>query len=245
MSQPTALLKAHIRTATQIRYTGRQHGVNELLHIRPLYQAFVLANLDFFKTNYGYKLRPGHDKPGQKARIFSAFRDAWLPNALREIRAEDAGVHVDSIPETEYTYKKNQALSNTGERCIQGVRGWEDAVAENVKQVCESRAQTEQTERAQTEQTGETSGEIGETHGPKSKKRSLGASKAQKARNARNNAKVAKSAPADAGGDRVANDEEPRDAAMSLMEFSDEEARDAAMSLMEFSHEATGTTDMT
>ena len=93
--------------------------------------SFVLAHLGFFKETHGYTLHRDCKKPGQKAHIWPAFRDVWLPEALRSIRAEDAGVPIDAIPETTYRYKHNQVLGKSGEPCIQGVVGWEDPNAES------------------------------------------------------------------------------------------------------------------
>ena len=80
------LLKAHLRRAGRIRYTGRTHDANKLVHIMPLYTAFVCEHVDYFREMYGYKLRK--NTPGQKAHIFGPFRDKWLPQALRELRAD-------------------------------------------------------------------------------------------------------------------------------------------------------------
>ena len=116
------LLKADLRRAGRIRYTGRTHDANKLVHIMPLYTAFVCGHVDYFREMYGYELR--RDTPGQKAHIFGPFRDKWLPQALRELRAEENKVKVDDVEETTYLYKKNQRLRKNVP-CIQGVVGWE------------------------------------------------------------------------------------------------------------------------
>ena len=64
------LLKADLRRAGRIRYTGRTHDANKLVHIMPLYTAFVCGHVDYFREMYGYELR--RDTPGQKAHIFGA-----------------------------------------------------------------------------------------------------------------------------------------------------------------------------
>jgi hypothetical protein len=109
------LLKADLRRAGRIRYTGRTHDANKLVHIMPLYTAFVCGHVDYFREMYGYELR--RDTPGQKAHIFGPFRDKWLPQALRELRAEENKVKVDDVEE-------NQRLRKNVP-CIQGVVGWE------------------------------------------------------------------------------------------------------------------------
>ena len=102
------LLKAFLRRAGSLRYTGRVRDANKLVHILPLYTAFVLAHVEYMREMYGYELRRA--TPGQKARIFAPFRDSWLPQALRELRAEANKVAVDQIEPTAYLYKKNQRL---------------------------------------------------------------------------------------------------------------------------------------
>ena len=124
------LLKAHLRRAGSLRYTGRARDANKLVHIMPLYTAFVLAHVEYMREMYGYELRRA--TPGQKARIFAPFRDSWLPQALRELRAEANKVAVDQIEPTAYLYKKNQRLRKGDAKdspCIQGVVGWEWAEA--------------------------------------------------------------------------------------------------------------------
>ena len=124
------LLKAHLRRSGSLRYTGRVRDANKLVHILPLYTAFVLAHVEYMREMYGYELRRA--TPGQKARIFAPFRDSWLPQALRELRAEANKVAVDQIEPTAYLYKKNQRLRKGGAKdspCIQGVVGWEWAEA--------------------------------------------------------------------------------------------------------------------
>ena len=72
------LLKADLRRAGRIRYTGRTHDANKLVHIMPLYIAFVCGHVDYFREMYGYELR--RDSPGQKAQGGGqgAERRAWL-----------------------------------------------------------------------------------------------------------------------------------------------------------------------
>ena len=94
------LLKADLRRAGRIRYTGRTHDANKLVHIMPLYTAFVCGHVDYFREMYGYELRK--NTPGQKAHIFGPFRDKWLPQALRELRAEENKVKVDDVEETTF-----------------------------------------------------------------------------------------------------------------------------------------------
>jgi hypothetical protein len=115
------LLKAFLRRVGRIRYTGRTNDANKLVHIMPLYTAFVCEYVDYFREMYGYKLRK--NAPGQKAHIFGPFRDKWLPQALRELRAEENKVKVEDVEETTYQCKKHQRLRKNVP-CIQGVVGW-------------------------------------------------------------------------------------------------------------------------
>ena len=123
------LLKQHLRAANEIVYTGKTTDSNSLLHLKPLYVTFVLANLPYFREAYGYQLRRGRTEPGQKAHIWAHFRDDWLPQVLRELRAEDEGKPLDEIPETQYKYKRNQTISFKGQPttmpCVQAVIGWQ------------------------------------------------------------------------------------------------------------------------
>ena len=117
-----ARVKAHLRRAGRIRYTGRTHDANKLVHIMPLYTAFVCEHVDYFREMYGYEQRRA--TPGQKGRIFAPFRDTWLPRALRELRAELSGVPVDKVDATAYLLKRNQRL-NKNAPCMQAIVGWE------------------------------------------------------------------------------------------------------------------------
>jgi adenosine/AMP kinase len=118
------LLKAHLQRRKLVRWTGRDRDANKLAHIKPLFVSFVCAHLDYMREAYGYKMRRGAKEPGQKAQIFAAFRDVWLPRALREMRAEVEDVAVEEVEETTYLHKRNQALTKR-EPCITGVVGWE------------------------------------------------------------------------------------------------------------------------
>ena len=139
MSDPIALLKAHLRKEAKIHYTGRKTDANKLAHIKPLYVSFVLAHLDFFKDTYKYTLDHKRTEPGQKSKIFKPFRDVGLPVALRQLRAEADHVSVEQVEPTEYLYKRNQVLKNTNEPCILGVVGWEP-VKKRVVNVSEEKA---------------------------------------------------------------------------------------------------------
>ena len=119
----TVLLKAHLRRCDSIQWTGRKRDANKLLRILTIYKAFVVTHAAFMREAYGYEVRRG--APGNKAGIFALFRDVWLPRALREMRAENEKVDVDAVEPTAYLVKRNQALRETKEPCIQTVVGWE------------------------------------------------------------------------------------------------------------------------
>ena len=127
------LLKRHLRslknTPDELVHTGKQTDANSLVRLMPVFISFVLANLGYFREAHGYTLRRNRTIPGQKAHIFALFRDAWFPQALREIRAEDLGAPLDDVEETQYLYKKNQTLSRHGQNmaipCVSAVQGWQ------------------------------------------------------------------------------------------------------------------------
>ena len=128
------LLKAHLRCAMPaLRYTGRVRDANKLAHVKPIFVSFVCTHLDYMREAYGYEMRRGAREPGQKAPIFAAFRDAWLPQALREIRAEMEALPVEEVEETTYLYKRNQNLARTHEPCITGIVGWETTTKDEPK----------------------------------------------------------------------------------------------------------------
>ena len=127
------LLKRHLRslkgTPDELVYTGKTTDANKLARLMPVFISFVLANLEYFREAHGYALCRNRTIPGQKAHIFAPFRDAWFPHALREMRAEDLGVPLDDVEETQYLYKKNQTLSRHGQSmaipCVSAVQGWQ------------------------------------------------------------------------------------------------------------------------
>ena len=113
------LLKRHLRsvkgTPDELVYTGKTTDANSLARLMPVFISFVLANLEYFREAHGYALRRNRTIPGQKAHIFAPFRDAWFPHALREIRAEDLGVPLDDVEETQYLYEGFHLFSSARE----------------------------------------------------------------------------------------------------------------------------------
>lgn len=104
------LLKSHLRTSYRLIYLGTEAGgVNhpDRALPKPIWTSLATAHPD----------RIPHDQrigTGQNNRHYASFRDVWLPQALREIRAEDTGVAIEDIEPTEYAYKKGQVLSTGG-----------------------------------------------------------------------------------------------------------------------------------
>ena len=122
-----ALLTSHLTAHPLVKYTGRKTGANEMAQIMPLFTSFVTHHLAHFKELYNYEISPQCTKPGSKTHFFGRFRDVWLPEALRQLRAEAEHVDVESIEPTVYLYKKNQNL-NSDEPCVQAIQGWEPMI---------------------------------------------------------------------------------------------------------------------
>lgn len=140
------LLKSHIRERRRIKYTGRTANATRLAKIYPIYKSFVLAHLDFCKSEWKYTL-PRSGNPGYKGPFYARFRDIYLKIALRELRAEYEGLPVDQVPETQYDCRekrfKESATTNRGSQpAPRAIFCWssmekEEAAAEALQMLCE------------------------------------------------------------------------------------------------------------
>lgn len=125
-------LMAHIRTKFRLRYVGDcVVGINRRPFPLHIFQSFVDAHPNDFprRRRIDGSLAPA----GQRNEHYQSFRDHWLKQALRRIRAEDAGVPVEEVPETEYERKliKN-ADGQVTDVTTRSIKGWVKLTAENV-----------------------------------------------------------------------------------------------------------------
>ncbi len=81
----------------------------------PIFQAFTKKYHERFPHS-------GSNGAGSKSRYYAPFRDTWLLQALREIKAEADGVPVDQV-EVSYMYKKEKLANGTSQP--RRVKGWQ------------------------------------------------------------------------------------------------------------------------
>ena len=63
--------------------------------------------------------------------MFARFRDVWLLQALREIRAEAKGDAISKVPAAEYIYKTEGQYLKSGERVPRRVKDWQVLTEKN------------------------------------------------------------------------------------------------------------------
>ena len=88
--------KAYVRSI-RLRHTGLK-DCNKSAHPFPLFQGFVCNHVAFCRRCWGYKPHRSGRKPGNKNRFYTWFRDSVLLVALKELRAESAGLTIAEVP---------------------------------------------------------------------------------------------------------------------------------------------------
>ena len=116
------LFKDFMRKAKWIKYTGRVANANRLARVLPLYQGFVMTNLEWFKEKMFYE-QVRRRRPGPLAHIYPFFRDKVVLQALRELAAEQLEVSVEKVPAMRFFYKKQRRRD--GRAAPRSIVGWE------------------------------------------------------------------------------------------------------------------------